>query len=477
MILSQAQPKSPHRIFLIRKDAPGALDALNDDQRAYATSRLADGVDTVALAGNGGLKVICGLPADLARAEALEKARLAGHEAWKICHDHRIEEIALAEDGVERDFILAFCEGFLLSNYAFRKYKTPRRKFNDHRVKRLCLAKSAAPARAVSELNHLAGAVFLARDLVNEPLSYLTAVQYSRELRQAGKNAGFKVTVFGEEKIKSMKMGGILAVNKGSVQPATFNILEYKPEKPANSRPVVLVGKGVVFDTGGLSLKPTANSMDYMKCDMAGSAVVAGVIAAAAKNKLPLHVVGLIPAVENRPGGDAIVPGDVITMYDGTSVEVMNTDAEGRLILADALTYARKYSPALVIDVATLTGAAAGAIGPHGIALMAACGKDTLNRMKASGEETRERVVEFPLWDEFADMLESQIADIKNHAGGQAGAITAGKFLQHFTDYPWVHLDIAGVAFLHKGTNYRGIQGTGTGVRLLYHFLKNLPAL
>jgi leucyl aminopeptidase len=232
----------------------------------------------------------------------------------------------------------------------------------------------------------------------------------------------------------------------------------------------VLVGKGVVYDTGGLSLKPS-NSMDTMKCDMSGAAAVIGTLCAIAGQGLPIHVIGLIPATDNRPGGNAITPGDVITISDGTTVEVLNTDAEGRLILADALHYAKKYKPQLVIDLATLTGAAARAIGPNATVAMGNAGREVWEQLQTSAANTHERLVEFPFWDEYNDLLKSEIADLKNIGGAEAGAITAGKFLEHFTDYPYVHLDIAGPAFLDSPWGYYGKGGTGVGVRLLTDFL------
>jgi leucyl aminopeptidase len=247
--------------------------------------------------------------------------------------------------------------------------------------------------------------------------------------------------------------------------------MEWKPKGATNIKPIVLVGKGVVYDTGGLSLKPTPNSMDIMKCDMGGSAAVVGTMYAISKAKLKIHVVGLVPATDNRPSGNAYAPGDVITMHNGSTVEVLNTDAEGRLILADALSYAKKYNPKIVIDLATLTGAAARAIGKQGIVAM---GNDqqTLCDLKESGHRVHERLAEFPFWEEYKDDLKSTVADLKNLGGAEAGAITAGKFLEHFTDYPYTHLDIAGPAFTQIPFNYRGQGGTGVGVRLLFDFLK-----
>lgn len=213
--------------------------------------------------------------------------------------------------------------------------------------------------------------------------------------------------------------------------------------------------------------------MPGMKMDMSGAAAVIGAMYAIASNKLPIHVIGLIPATDNRVNADAIVPDDVITMHDGTTVEVLNTDAEGRLILADALSYAKKYNPDLVIDLATLTGAAAVITGSLGSALM---GTDTVYRetLKASGELTYERVWEIPYWKEYADMLKSDIADLKNIGGTVGGSATAGKFLEHFTDYPWLHLDIAGPAILKEDEAYKQKGASGVGVRLLYHFARQI---
>ena len=225
-----------------------------------------------------------------------------------------------------------------------------------------------------------------ARDLVNEPLSYLTALQFSDDMVALGEEAGFKVEVLHKKQIESLKMGGLLAVNQGALEPPTFNVLTYKSENARNSKPIVLVGKGIVYDTGGLSLKPTPNSMDIMKCDMGGGASVVGILYAIAKAELPVHVVGLIPATENRPGGNAYAPGDVIHMMDNTSVEVLNTDAEGRLVLADALCYAKKYDPELVIDFATLTGAAVRAIGKYGIVAMGTVDAQVQQELSESGE-------------------------------------------------------------------------------------------
>jgi leucyl aminopeptidase len=212
--------------------------------------------------------------------------------------------------------------------------------------------------------------------------------------------------------------------------------------------------------------------MDYMKSDMAGAAAVGSAIYAIAKSKLPVHVIALVPSTDNRVAEDAYVPGDVITMMNGNTVEVLNTDAEGRLILADALTYAKRYNPELVLDFATLTGAAAAAVGPYGIVCMGTANDDQKSKLNDSANRVYERLAEFPFWDEYDDLIKSDIADMKNIGGPIGGAITAGKFLQRFIDYPWMHFDIAGPSYLHASSSYRGRGGTGVGVRFLFDFVK-----
>ena len=314
------------------------------------------------------------------------------------------------------------------------------------------------------------------RDLVNEPQSHQTATQLAESFSKLGKESGFKTEVLRKSKIKTLKMGGLLAVNRGSDEPPTFTVMEWNPKNAKNKKPYVLIGKGVVYDTGGLSLKPTPNSMDFMKSDMAGAAAVACAMYAVAKAKLPVHVVALVPATDNRLSEDAYAPGDVVNMMSGHTVEVLNTDAEGRMILADALHYAKKYKPVLTMDFATLTGAAAAAVGPLGIVCMGSADEKTKNKLKESGNVVHERLAEFPFWDEYDDYLKSDIADMKNIGGPVGGAITAGKFLSRFvgTDYPWMHFDIAGPAFLHASSSYRGKNGSGVGVRFLFDFFNKL---
>ncbi len=406
------------------------------------------------------------------RSQYLDSIRKAASVMHTQITDAKLESITVVDVENKAEETLAFAEGLTLSNYQFLKYKKDKVK-ETYSLKTIDVYSKKIADKQVEQLNAVAEAVFIARTLVNEPANFLTATQLGKEFQKLGKQAGFNVEVLNKSKITSLKMGGLLAVNLGSIEPPTFTIMEYKPANAKNKQPVILVGKGVTYDTGGLSLKPTTNSMDMMKCDMAGSAAVACTIYAIAKAKLPVHVIGLVPATDNRPGENAYVPGDIITMYNGLTVEMLNADAEGRMILADALAYAQKYKPQLVIDLATLTGAAVAAIGTSGIVAMGTASDSVKNKLKQSGENTFERLAEMPFWDEYDDMIKSEIADMKNIGGPYGGAITAGKFLARYIDYPWMHFDIAGPAFLLSKDGYRIKGGTGTGVRLLFDYFKN----
>ena len=402
--------------------------------------------------------------------KVLEDSRKAGYGLNKFINGQKAKEASLYNASSVADLTPAFTEGFLLSNYQFLKYKTTEKKENT--LTNLYVDSRSADKKTLEEISNLVEANFFARTLVNEPLSFLTAEQLGAEIKKTGAKNGFKVEVFNKKKIEALKMGGLLSVNKGSIDPPTFTVLEWKPANRKNKKPIVLVGKGVVYDTGGLSLKPTPNSMDMMKCDMAGAAAVAGIFKAVATLKLPVHLIGLIPATDNRPGMNAYVPGDVVKMMSGLNVEMLNADAEGRMILADALHYAKQFKPELVIDFATLTGAAVRAIGAVATAYMGTANDDIKKKLEQSADHVYERLIHFPLWDEYGDWIKSDVADIKNVGPGEAGHITAGKFLEHFVDYPWLHLDIAGSAYLMKEDNYRGKYGTAVGVRMIVDFLR-----
>jgi len=401
----------------------------------------------------------------------LEKYRRNGTKLVELINKQKLKEVTVVDLVNQKEEFLALAEGMALANYQFLKYMTKDKDDKKNNLSTIGLISEQISDKDVFELNVIIDGNTAARTFVNEPLVYLSAVKFSEEITELLSTTKAKVEVFHKKKIESLKMGGLLAVNRGSIDPPTFTIIEWKPENAKNKKPYVFVGKGVVFDTGGVNIK-TGNYMNDMKCDMAGAAAVAGALYTIAKNELNIHVIGLIPATDNRPDGNAYVPDDVITMFDGTTVEIKNTDAEGRLILADALAYAKKYDPELVIDLATLTGAAHRAIGIHGIVAMGKNSEKEFKKLDESGYKVQERLAHFPFWDEYDKEIESPIADIKNLGGELAGAITAGKFLAYFTDYPYIHLDIAGPAFLDKKDHYRPQGGTGIGVRLLYDFIK-----
>ncbi len=367
----------------------------------------------------------------------------------------------------------ALVEGFMLASYKFLRYKTqvngrvPDRLVVHAKTDEKAVRRGADRARVVAE------ATGTARDLVNTSPHHKTPRSLAKAVERLGRKHGFDVSVWDKSLIEDEKMGGLLAVNRGSPEPPVFIEMIWQPDSAARARPVVLVGKGIVFDTGGLSLKGTKDSMDHMKADMAGAAAVVGAMEAMARLSVPLYIIGLVPATDNRPGGNAYVPGDVLTMHSGKTVEVLNTDAEGRLILADALSYAKLYRPDLVIDLATLTGAQVVALGSEVAALMANDrAAEHATAMEAAGRRSGDLVHRMPMYSHYGDALKSDVADIKNVGGREAGSITAAKFLEHFVDYPWLHVDMAGPAFLKTEKPYRPKGGTGFGVRLLVDFLR-----
>jgi leucyl aminopeptidase len=405
--------------------------------------------------------------------QQLEIARKAGAATSSRMQTLKVESAIIM--GSDNALALAFAEGLLLSCYQFLKYRTSKEK-ETSKFKQLGIF-APVTEKDIQLLKVKVDATWRARTLVNEPQSFLTARELARQFQKMGKEAGFKVEVWNKVKIKAMKMGGLLAVNQGSIEPPTYTIMEYKPKNAVNKKPYILVGKGVVYDTGGMSLKPTPNSMDFMKCDMAGGAVVGATLYALAKAELPVHVIGLVPATDNRPDGNAYVPGDVITMMSGKTVEVLNTDAEGRLLLADALYHAQKYKPEAVFEFSTLTGAASAAIGQYGIVCMGTVSDELRNALKTAGDNVYERLAEFPFWEEYDELLKSDIADIKNIGGAIGGAITAGRFLAGFTTYPYMHFDIAGPAFSKSNDSYRGKNGTGIGVRLMVEYFTGIATV
>lgn len=368
-------------------------------------------------------------------------------------------------------------EGFLLATYRFDRYRTEKREDLPAPLEtvRLLVGREDRTAHVEQGLDQalvICRAVALARDLVNEPGNVKAPAYLADQARRMALENGLECTVLNRTELEKEGLGALLGVAQGSVREPQLIVLQYRGGN-GEERPIALIGKGVVFDAGGISLKP-AEKMDEMKMDMAGGAAVIGTLQAAARLRLPVNLVGVIPAVENLPSGSAIRPGDILTSLSGKTIEVLNTDAEGRLILADALTYARRFNPRVVIDLATLTGACIIALGHHATAVLGNH-EGLIRQLSRAGEKTGERLWQLPLWEDYGAQLKSEIADIKNIGGRPAGTITAAAFLQKFAqDYTWAHLDIAGTAWEDKGRPYLPKGATGVGVRLLIQYLSEI---
>lgn len=374
------------------------------------------------------------------------------------------------------DIVQAISEGVFLSQYSPKKYaeKDSFSPFEEI----IFFTDSPKFVREINEAlknsRIITDAVLMARDLGNEPSNYLTPTKFAEMIKKSSVKSNYSVSIFDEKKIKQINMGGVIGVSQGSANPPRFLILQYFGNSKSE-KPIVLVGKGVTFDAGGISLKPAAG-METMKADMCGAAAVVGAFEAVAKLKLKINLIGLIPLVENLPSGTAMKPGDVIKSYSGKTIEVANTDAEGRLILADALDYAANYKPKAVVDIATLTGAAVVTFG-HLLAGIMGTDPSLIKKLFNAGEKTNERVWELPLYDEYDKLMNSDFADIKNIGPARAaGTILGGTFLKKFAGnkYPWAHIDIAGTAFDNpEPAEYSTKQATGFGVRLFVEFLKS----
>ena len=405
--------------------------------------------------------------ANLPAAENQEKLRRSACTIQTMLSQEKVARVSVSGEGLIPEEMAAFLEGLSMSNYRFDKYLSK---------KEALLEAVEVDARFFGEEELERNVVVWSnidrcRNWVNEPVNKLNASAFATLLMEEGKRAGVKVSVMEKGQLESLKMGGLLAVNQGSVDEPRMVVMEYKPASPINSKPIALVGKGIMYDTGGLNIKPD-DYMREMKSDMAGAATMAATILSAAENHLPVHVMAFLPLTDSRPGFNAYAADDIITMYDGTTVEVVNTDAEGRIILADAIAYANQFEPEIIIDAATLTGAAVRAIGTFGIAAMQQEADNQLNLLRIVGDQVYERLAIFPFWKEYDELLKSSVADLQNCAD-KAGCITAGKFLAHFAKHPYIHLDIAGVAFYPKKESFYGVGASGFGVRLLYAFLQN----
>ena len=408
---------------------------------------------------------------ELPAPESQEQLRRRAMKLLEMLEADQCRSIVVSGTGTLPEDLLAFVEGLTLGDYSFDRYRSKEPFHLDQvTIDSLFLKESD-----LQEARLLWNRIFWCREWVNLPVQDLHAADLADELAAVAEPMDdVTCTVMDKRQIEALRMGGLLAVNRGSVDEPRFVVLEYKPAEAAGQPPIALVGKGVMYDTGGLNIKPD-DYMQEMKSDMAGAATMASVLFAAADNRLPVHLVALLPLTDNRPGFNAYAADDILTMYDGTTVEVVNTDAEGRLILADAIAYAaRNYQPRLIIDAATLTGAAVRAISTFGIAAMQQNADNPMAMLKIVGQQVYERIVEFPMWEEYGEFIKSPIADLRNcGTTPQAGTITAGKFLAHFAgDRPYVHLDIAGVAYFSKPQHYYRVGASGYGIRLLYAFLQ-----
>ncbi|MHA1384752.1 MAG: leucyl aminopeptidase [Candidatus Helarchaeota archaeon] len=373
----------------------------------------------------------------------------------------------------------AIAEGTLLGNYRLLTHKT--QKLDDIKVIDLL---TIVYERAIDDLRKgitagkiIGDATCLTRDLTNEPSNVATPTYISKQAKLIADEVGIECKIFNEKEIEEMRMGAFLSVARGSNEPCKLVVLDYNANKGFET--IVLIGKGITFDTGGISLKSSSGMLE-MKQDMAGAAVVLGVLKAAAQLKIPLHLVGITPLTENTPGGkDPNLPGDIVTSRKGKTIEILNTDAEGRLILADALDYANEFNPKIVIDIATLTGACRVALGIFASGLFSTDDELVENLIKA-GKETNERLWRLPLWKEHEKTIESKFADVRNINTNRqtgAGASSAAAFLKQFIgNYRWAHIDIAGTDYEYKGSDYIPTGASGIGVRLLIQYLQNLIA-
>ena len=406
-----------------------------------------------------------------------EKVRRTGGKAAAYLRELRsAKEISLLTATLASLHPEDFVEGALLSQYRFGAYK---KEENEKGLKSLTVLSDQDSfwKDRIKWIEAVEAGTRFARDLVNTPANDLTPTALAQAAQSLKK---VKVKVIEKNEAEKLGMGAYLSVARGSDEPPKFIVLTYenffaKTKTKIEKAPIALVGKSITFDSGGISIKPS-EGMEKMKYDMAGGAAVLGAIKAASELDLPVNIIGILPATENLPGGSASKPGDIVRTITGKTVEIINTDAEGRLALADAIGYANRSNPRAIIDVATLTGACSIALGNEAIAMM---GNDErlINAIKEASEDTHERVWRMPLYDEYKEYMESDAADLKNSGGRSGSLVTAGYFLKEFTNgTPWVHLDIASTAWTDKDKPYMPKGATGIGVRLLLSFLKNLKA-
>jgi leucyl aminopeptidase len=414
-----------------------------------------------------------------------ESARICAGKATRKARELGIKEFSMLQfSNLDEGLVEAMTEGIALALYSFDKYKEAKEPATKIEEVTILINSDSLRFQSVAEkANLIVEAVNFARDISNLPPNDCPPAHLASIAVSLAQDYGMKVRVMDRYELENMGMGGIVAVGKGSNNPPKLIVLEYTGASDPQQKPYLLVGKAVTFDTGGISIKP-GEKMDEMKFDKCGGCTVLAVIRAVASMKLTVNVVGIVPSVENMPSATSYRPGDIIRMYNGKSVEVLNTDAEGRMILADALAYGiATCSPKAVIDLATLTGAAVIALGSN-VAAVVGSNKQLVDRLRKLSDKTGEKMWELPLYDEYHEQIRSTYADIKNIGGRPGGAITAAAFLSNFVnDVPWVHIDIAGTAWMQEGTheksyNHKGASGFGvrTLVKLLMEDEKQLPA-
>jgi leucyl aminopeptidase len=368
----------------------------------------------------------------------------------------------------------ATVEGSLLALY---RYQPPEQGSQDEdKIESLNIVefdanKLARIQTGVNIAEALVAGVHLARDLVNMPPNIATPSLMAEAARNIAEEHGMTITVGGRKWAAKRNMGAFLAVAKGAGEPPKFIVLEHNSNQE-DLDTIVLVGKGITFDTGGISIK-SRQGMGAMKSDMGGAAAVLGAMKTVGILGIPLRIIGITPCTENMPDANAYRPSDVITASNGKTIEIISTDAEGRMVLADGLVFAKRYEPKAVIDLATLTGACVTALGKGMAAGLFTTDDDLRDKLVAAAKTTHERVWPMPLWDDYRKAIKSNVADMKNSGGARSGVASSAIFLKEFTDYSWAHLDIAGMALSDKGTSYTPVGGTGYGVRLLVDFLRN----
>jgi leucyl aminopeptidase len=416
--------------------------------------------------------------------ERFENARVAAAIAARKARDLKVDSFATIVHGAGIGGLpldtaaRATMESSILALYRYDQFKEATRP--NHSVS-ACTVVEHDPQRArqLEQFAELAratcDAVMKVRDLSVGPGNYVTPTYLADTAREVASKHGLEITVWGKDELKAHGMNAILAVNAGSAQPPAFVAMKYTA--PGATKTLAVVGKGITFDSGGISIKP-AESMEYMRHDMTGAATVIGFLDLAAATKVPVNVVGIFAATENLPSGTSYKPGDVFKAYNGKTMEIVNTDAEGRVILSDSLAYAAEQKPDAIVDFATLTGACQVALGDHATGLMSN-NQELANRLLAAGERSGDRCWQLPLWRVYGEQIKTAMADVRNTGGRRAGAITAALFLKEFVgDIPWVHLDIAGTAYADADQTYVAPYNpkpgaTGVGVRLLWHFCQD----